>query len=190
MKLNYIQITNDNLMLAVKTQMSIFPEESALEHYKWSINKNVEYEKNYLVYDKEKIIGITGTYSNEKIEKTNSIWLGWFGVLKEYRQRGYATIMLKDTIYMAKELAKKYPIKYFRLYTDKEDNKISLKLYDKVMDIKEYYNNKNDLNYNGNCVIYSKSLTNEKTSYWNNKFLNLREIILSEEVSNKEMEEI
>ncbi len=189
MNLIYKEINNDNLMLAVKTQMKIFPEESALEHYKWGIKTNREYEKNYLVYDSDKIVGVTGIYSNEDLEDSHSIWLGWFDVLEKYRKKGYGTIILNDTINFAKELSKKYPIKYFRLYTDKEENKTSLYLYDKVMDIKEVYNNKDDLNYNGNCVIYSKSLTDEIASYWNNRFLNLKQIILAEEISNSKMKE-
>ena len=39
------------------------------------------------------------------------------------------------------------------------------------------YNNKDDVNYNGNCIIYSKSLTAEPVTKWNDKFLNLRLII-------------
>ena len=39
------------------------------------------------------------------------------------------------------------------------------------------YNNPNDVNYDGNCIIYSKSLTQGKAQKWNNKFLNLKQII-------------
>lgn len=175
--LTYIPITNDNINLATKIQQEIFPGESAYEHYRYTINKNEEYEKYYLVYDKDKIIGITGTYSNEPLEETNSLWLGWYGVRPPERKKGYGTQILKDTIELAKQLSAKYPIKYFRLYTDISENKESLHLYDKYMDIKEMYNNKDDVNYNGNCIIYSKSLTAEPVTKWNDKFLNLRLII-------------
>lgn len=183
--MKYIEITSENILLATKIQMEIFPEESAYEHYNYGIKKNVEYEKYYLVYNENKIIGITGLYSNEDINETNSIWLGWFGVMKEYRSKGYGKRILLDTIEMVKELSNKYPIKYFRLYTSERDDKLAQPLYEKVMDIKEYYNNKNDFNYDDTCLIYTKVLTNDKIKKWNNKFLNLKQIIEAQEISNE-----
>lgn len=70
--------------------------------------------------------------------KINSIWLGWFGVLNEFRRKGYGQQILIDTINMAKDLAKKYPIKYFRLYTSEKDDSIAQPLYYKIMDINGY----------------------------------------------------
>ena len=113
--LKYIEINMDNLDLAVNIQNEIFPKESARNHYLETINKNVDYEKYYLVYNNDKVIGITGLYCKENIYETNSIWLGWFGVLPEYRRRGYGKNILLDTINMAINLSNKYPIKYFRL---------------------------------------------------------------------------
>ena len=63
--LKYIQITNKNLEFATNIQMKIFPNESAYEHYKFAIKNNLDYEKYYLVYDNDDIVGITGLYSNE-----------------------------------------------------------------------------------------------------------------------------
>lgn len=179
--LNYVEITNDNIQYATTIQMKVFPDECAYQHYKDTIKKNVEYQKYYLVYKKDKVVGITGLYSFEDISVTNSIWLGWFGVLEEYRNKGIGKQILLDTIQKAKELSKKYPIKFFRLYTSERDNEIAQILYEKVMDIKEYYNNSNDFNYDNTCVIYSKSLSNDKVKYWNNEFLNLKEIVKNEE---------
>ncbi|MNI89784.1 hypothetical protein D3C73_1472330 [compost metagenome] len=85
---------------------------------------------------------------------------------------------------MAKKLSLKYPIKYFRLYTSERDDKIAIPLYDKVMDIKEYYNNEEDFNYEGTCVIFTKSITNSNPIKWNNKFLNLKEIVEEQEEAN------
>lgn len=179
----YVEITNDNLLEATLIQMKIYPNESAYEHYKYIINKKCDYEKYYLVYNDGDIIGITGLYCNENLEETNSIWLGWFGVLEEYRRKGYGKKILLDTIEMAKKLSDRYPIKYFRLYTSERDDLIAQPLYQKVMDIKEYYNNEDDVNYDGTCVIYSKSLGDYKVIYWDNKFLNLKEIIEDQDKS-------
>ena len=183
--LKYVEIINDNIEFATKVQMRIFPNESAYEHFKFTIERNLEYEKYFLVYDGDIVIGVTGLYSNEDIFETNSLWLGWFGVLEEYRSKGYGKQILIDTIEMAKKLAKKYPIKYFRLYTSERDDKIAQPLYEKVMDIKEYYNNPDDINYDGTCLIYTKSLDDEKPTYWNDKFLNLKTIVEEEEKSNE-----
>lgn len=182
--MKYIEITDKNILLATKIQMEIFPEESAYEHYKYVIKENVEYEKYYLVYDANNIIGITGLYSNEDIYETNSIWLGWFGVLEEYRNKGYGKRILLDTIKMAEKLSIKYPIKYFRLYTSERDDYLAQPLYEKIMDIKEYYKNDTDINYNDTCLIYTKALGNNKIKKWDNKFLNLKEITKEQEIGN------
>lgn len=52
------------------------------------------------------------------------------------------------------------------------------------MDIKEYYNNVNDVNYDNTCVIFSKSLFETPITYWNDRFLNLKEIIAAQELGN------
>lgn len=156
--MKYVEITNNNIELATNVQMSIFPKESAYEHFKNTIENPKDYNKYFLVYDTDQIIGITGHYSNENIYKTNSIWLGWFGVINEFRKKGYGEKILLDTIDMVKNLSEKYPIKYFRLYTSERDDRLAQPLYNKIMDIKEYYMNDNDVNYDGTCVIFSKSL--------------------------------
>ena len=160
--------------------MQIFPDECAYFNYRDIINKNLEYQNYYLVYDKENVIGTTGLYCFEDISITNSIWLGWFGVLEKFRRKGYGKRILLDTINIAKEFSKKYPIKFFRLYTSERDNPIAQILYNEIMDIKEYYNNKEDFNYDNTCIVYSKCLTDEKIKHWNNQFLNLKEIVKKE----------
>lgn len=185
--LKYVLVTNENLQFATNIQSRIFPKESAFLHYKYSIESNLEYIKYYLVYDNDNVVGITGLYSNEEISETNSIWLGWFGVLEDFRSNGYGKQIFLDTIDMANDLKNKYPIKYFRLYTSERDDAIALPLYNKVMDIKEYYNNPDDDNYDGTCLIFSKSLTDQPVPYWNNKFINLKGIISDQEKSMLEI---
>lgn len=183
----YVEITNDNIELASKIQLKIFPGESAYIHYKDAIKSNLEYYKYYLVYENDTIVGITGLYSHENINDTNSIWLGWFGVLKEFRNKGYGRHILLDTINMATILAEKYPIRYFRLYTSEKDNITAVHLYRKIMDIEEKYNNPDDVNYDNNCIIFSKALSENPITYWNNRFMNLKEIIAQQDFSNIEV---
>ena len=96
--LKYVKITKENIVFATNIQMKIFKDECAYQNYLDIINKNLEWQNYYLVYDDDIVIGITGLYCFEDINITNSIWLGWFGVLEEHRLKGYGMKILLDTI--------------------------------------------------------------------------------------------
>ena len=70
--LKYIQITNKNLEFATNIQMKIFPNESAYEHYKFAIKNNLDYEKYYLVYDNDDIVGITCSPIQIEVDEISS----------------------------------------------------------------------------------------------------------------------
>ncbi len=174
MNLRYELIDNKNIILATRVQLKIFPGEIAYPCYKMSIEDHEHY-KYYLVYNNDVIIGVTGLYT-ECDYKDDSIWLGWYGVLKEYRLHGFGKQILLDTIEMAKEEVKNNPrIKYLRLYTSLEENKVAQILYKKYMEISEYYENDDDINYDHTCLIYTKRLNeNVHLELWNSRFINLR----------------
>lgn len=170
--INFKKIDFDNLDLACKIQNDIFPEEDARNNFIEQIN-NDPYRKEmdyYIVYDGNTPIGVTGIYSYH--EYPNSAWLGWFGILKEYRNRGLGGSTLDKTI----ELAKTKGYTEFRLYTD-EFAKDAHKLYESRGLIKELYDNPEDKdNYiDAEIFIYSKSLTDRPIEKWNNKILGLKE---------------
>ena len=104
--MKFIPIDESNIDKALKIQLQIFPKESALEEYVDIINRKQEFQRNYMVYYNDAIIGITGLYSNEPLDETNSIWLCWFGVLKQYRKRGYGKKILEETIEISKKCQK------------------------------------------------------------------------------------
>lgn len=185
--LKFVKITKENIILATKFQMSIFPTECGYEHFLYTINSGKDYLGYYLVYNGETLIGITGIYSFENIEDANSLWLGWFGVAEEYRNKGFGTSILLKTIDMAKSFSLKYPaVKYFRLYTSTRENPLAIKLYRKHMDIEEKYLNEKDFTYDGTCVIFTKVLNSDSPlKKWNNEFLNLTKIIEDEEKGNE-----
>ena len=111
-KINFIKIEQDNLDLACEVQNKIFPEEDAMQNFIEQINKD-PYRKEmdyYIVYIENTPIGVTGIYSYN--EYPENAWLGWFGILKEYRNNGYGGIVLDKTI----ELAKKGIYKIQTLY--------------------------------------------------------------------------
>lgn len=171
-KIKFVEITNENLELACKIQNTIFPEENARANYIDQINKNSGKKElvYYIVFLDSIPIGVTGIYSY--YEYPDDAWLGWFGILEEYRKNGYGGMVLDKTM----ELAKKEGYKFFRLYTD-VDAKSAHKLYESRGMIKEIYDNENDKleDYTNDIYIYSVGLTEEKIDLWNNKMLGLKE---------------
>lgn len=169
MNLRYEEIDSNNLDLAVKIQNAIFPLEDGRQNYLEGIT-NDPYRKemiNYIVYDSEVPIGVVGLYSY--IEYPFDAWLSWFGVLQEYRQNGYGSKIFDFFENLA--LSKGYTS--IRVYADDEFDKAIL-LYEKKMMIRESYNNRLESDeINKGTIIYSKSLTKEKTKKWDNKFLGL-----------------
>lgn len=181
--INFVRITKENLELACKIQNSIFPKENARQNFIEQIN-NDPYRKEldyYIVYLKNQPIGVTGVYSYN--EYPNTAWLGWFGILDEYRNKGYGKITLDKTI----ALAKKKGYTEFRLYTD-EFATSAHKLYESRGLKKELYDNPNDKDeyFIADIYIYSISLNGNPIEDWNNKTLGLKEQGEKENLYNKE----
>lgn len=171
-RIRFIKITNENLELACEIQNSIFPEEDARENFIEQVNKD-PYRKEldyYIVYIDENPIGVTGIYAYH--EYPDDAWLGWFGILKEYRHNGYGGAVLDKTI----ELAREKEYKNFRLYTD-EYAKSAHKLYESRGLVGELYDNKDDQieGFDGELFVYSVSLTDKPVDMWNNRVLGLKE---------------
>lgn len=177
--LKYVEINKSNINLAIKIQNEIFPNENAEYNYYEFINK-IPYRKEliyWIVFDKDKPIGVSGLYSH--LEYPDDAWLGWYGVLKNERNKGYGKKILEDFERSAKE--KGY--KHIRLYTDEEDNKDAIVLYQKMGMVGEKYecdNDKLDEDFISQTLIFSKSLTKDKCVLWNNKYLGITENIKKE----------
>ena len=123
----------------------------------------------FLVYHKDKLIGITGVDVYDKYP--DSIWLDWFTVLSQYRRKGYGKKILLDTINYCNML-KKY--NYFRIDTQYYENRPPLFLYDKVMHFKKKYTAEDTDNFKNNYLIYTYSF-NGNLELWDNKYLGLNE---------------
>ncbi len=178
-----VLVTEKNLIEAYNVQKSIFPEEPDYLFLKNAVDKKDKALKHYLAYDNGKCVGITGVYV-ENCDK-DSIWLSWFGVLKEKRSKGYGRKILEAT----RVICKKLPFKYFRCYTSSKYNASALPLYNSFFDISEKYENSEDETYENTTIIYSSSLTNEKVKPWNNKYIGIKEYdelcVQGEEFLNK-----
>ena len=104
-----------------------------------------------------KFIGMSGIYEEEA--DPESAWLGWLGVLPEYRRERFGTRMLNAFQQEARDAG----YKYARIYTN-EGNKAARALYEfagYTMETLDYKTPDYVLT-DGPVVIYSMSLDKEK----------------------------
>lgn len=104
-----------------------------------------------------KFIGMSGIYEEEA--DPESAWLGWLGVLPEYRRERFGTRMLNAFQQEARDAG----YKYARIYTN-EGNKAARALYEfagYTMETLDYEAPEYVLT-DGPVVIYSMSLDKEK----------------------------
>lgn len=187
MKLTYDLINEENIKLASSIQGIIFPGESAMSHYEYSIATNYKNCAYYIVKWDNIPVGITGIYTmnmyNDNIENDDSVWLGWYGILPEFRSKGIGRQTLLDTM----EKSKNYKRKYFRLYTNDTEDAPARPLYQSIMQKHELYQNEKDYTYDGNCAIYSYNLNGGKPEMWNNRYAYLKQDIEMEEKANQKL---
>ena len=171
MKLRYEKISENNIRLASKIQYEIFPNSSAyLKYLKEMQNKTLDLPVDFLIFENDIPIGVVGLYEISKYKDT--IWLSWFGVVEDYRYKGYGSQIFEDII----NEAKKYNKDFLRLFTYEVWNYEAQDFYKKHMQIEEYYTNKDDDQYDinqGKCKIYGYSLCNKPIDYWNDKFIDI-----------------
>ena len=168
-----VLVDKSNYKEAIKIQNSIFLKENGSLNILASLNRELfikltglnyedDHVKYYLAKKDNDYVGITGIYYYD----LDNAWLGWFGILTQFRNRGLGKELLKKTV----DLASTMNFKYMRLYTDFVDNHNAINLYEQEGFVGEKYTAEK-LSYD--CRIYSKSLENEYVSFWNNKNLNL-----------------
>ena len=128
---------------------------------------------------------ILNLYDENVIDK-DDVWLGWYGILPEFRSRGIGKQSLLDTI----ELAKRFNRKYFRLYTNNDINSTAYPLYEKVMSLREVYQNfEDDKEYVDKYAIYSCSFNDEEVLLWNNRCAYISEDCKMCDVSNEKLKD-
>lgn len=171
MKLRYEKISENNIRVASKIQYEIFPNSSAyLKYLREMQNKTLDLPVDFLIFENDIPIGVVGLYEISKYKDT--IWLSWFGVVEDYRYKGYGSQIFEDII----NEAKKYNKDFLRLFTYEVWNYEAQDFYKKHMQIEEYYTNKDDDQYDinqGKCKIYGYSLCNRPIDYWNDKFIDI-----------------
>ncbi len=171
-KLRFEEINKNNIKVAARLQYEIFPNSSAYSVYKSKITGQIKsLYIGYIAYIRDNPIGVTGIY--EIPEYSDTAWLSWFGIKKEYRKLGYGKQIFDYTIEMAKVNNKKY----LRLYTFEIWNNEAQAFYKRNMDLGEYYYNDKEHKdiFEGKPKIFSISLCDEKVELWNNKFIDISE---------------
>ena len=163
--LKFEKLTNKNYDTLLKIKHQLFPESNSDEDYDKYFSKS-QICDYYLVYYKNTPCSITGIYDfdNNKIDA----FMGWFGVLPEFRQLGIGQKVLEFTTNLAKE----NNYNYFRIYTDKVENKESVELYKKAGFLIEDYTYPDKLGKTGNFVVFTKILKSNGNDLWNNRPLN------------------
>lgn len=159
-----IPLTSDNLDDIIKIQHAIFPSHDASQNYIDAVAGTTDY-KYYLLYVEDVgYVGITGVYSVQA--DSESAWLGWFGILKEYRRNHYGS----EAMRLFEEYSKKLGYKYCRLYTDRDDNKATIKFYEANGYVLEPYENPLDpACFDFPVLIGTKCLLSAPMEKWNNR---------------------
>lgn len=164
-EIKYAEITLENIVHATQTEMRIFPDMCGFLSYYNAFKKGAPY---YLVRYRGQTAGITGLYEDDRLGEKNTVWLGWYGLLPEFRGLGLGRTVLCDTIAEAKRRG----YDTFRLYTSVKRCSAACALYDKVMDAGEDYTLEEPELMRR---VYSKSLTDKKVEPWNDRYLYLTE---------------
>lgn len=163
--LKYIKVNRNNKEIAFDIQKTIWKDNPDYNNFIDKSENSKEDYISFIVYKNNSPIGITGVYV-EDIDKT-TIWLDWYGILPEYRNKGYGRTVLLDTIKYCKNLNK---FEYFRIETNFWEGRPAISLYDDVMHYKENYT----IEGHTNCLIYTYSFNGIK-NLWDNKYLGLNE---------------
>jgi len=175
-KVRLVAIDSKNIKLAAKIQYNIFRDSNSVGYadYLEEVNNNNivgnDWCKDFIIYHKNIPVGVIGLFKYGKYPE--NIWLNWFGVLPEYRVKGYGTAALFKII----KLARMYNANNFRLFTYALWYKDAQNIYRKTMQLEEDYTNENDIEYlkkQGECKIFSISLVDKVAKAWNNKFINV-----------------
>ena len=169
MHIKFVEVTQNNLEIAVSLQNKIFPGEDGRKNYIEGITNN-PYRKemvNYIIYDDIIPVGVVGLYSYNEYPLDS--WLSWFGILIEFRNKGYGSYAFD----FFENISRDKGYENIRVYTDNGFDK-AISLYKSKGMIEERYSNELESDeINNETIIFSKSLIKNKTNLWNNKFLQL-----------------
>ena len=173
-----VNVNNDNVYYAINIQRSLFPDSNGAYNFIESLVKTSEF-KFWLIKKDGQYIGTAGIYYLP--EDKESAWLGWFGVLPEFRRQGIGSIAIKHFEKVARERG----FRYTRLYTNRDDNETAKSFYRSHGYTEEYYECREDP---GTAVeilsIFSKPLhEGDSVPLWGNKNMHIDEQLRKQKIS-------
>jgi len=159
-----IDLNKNNLQTAINIQKTIFPTHDAAQNYIDSVDGTTDYKYSLLYEDGVGYVGISGLYSLKS--DPESAWLGWFGILEEYRRNRYGSEALR----LFEKRAKDSGYKFCRVYTDRDDNEAAIRFYKSNGYTFEEYENPSDPScFDYPVLIGTKSVCGEPAKPWNNR---------------------
>ena len=180
MNLEFVPITHENIILATEIQMQLFPDMCAYLEYEKRIEQK---EPHWLVYHKNDLIGTVGVYGCPWLKEEKTCWLGWFGVLPKYRNKGYGTVILQKLF----EIAKNMGYETLRVYTSYKYCPLAISFYDRLMDFHEIYTYEK---FDYEVRIYTKSLTDKPAKKLGHKNIYIKSEIESEKEGLMQFEKL
>ena len=166
-QLKFVPVTMDNIILATETEMKFWPDQCAFNSYLRAYQNNKPY---WLVYKNNDLVGLSGLYDYPELGEPQTTWLGWFGVLPNYRRGGYGKLILLETIKKAKNMG----YKILRLYSSKREDLCpnAVPFYTKLSKqfngfVEDYTLEQPEMQ----RIVVSFSLDGNQISKWNNRNL-------------------
>lgn len=173
-----IRIDRSNIALARKIQNTLFPDSDAAVNYVEAV-EHVSGFEYWLVAVEGEYVGISGIYSLSV--DPESAWLGWFGILPQFRRMGLGSRVIRAF----EDVARERGFLYVRLYTGRNDNEVAKAFYRANGYREEFYDCPEDP---GRLVeplsVFSKSLYEEQpVPLWGNKSMNIDEQLKKQDAS-------
>lgn len=164
----------------------------------------VDFIEYYVIKIHNEVVGCIGLYVYHQYP--TDAWIGWFGVKEKWRQLRInwqnilqSPLLNKTSKQELVNLSKQYTkskfslaellleyvtmqaknknLTHLRAYTDIVDDKIAIPFYVRNFEVFEQYKPKKDSHFKINTTwTISKSLTNQKPSFWNSKHLYMQEL--------------
>lgn len=167
------EVNEEILDLATKLQAEIFPDEKSPEQIVTGVKTGNP--KNFIAFSNNEPVGIVGYYfSNECPEH---VLINWYGVLKQFRRKGYGAEIINWLI----KTCKKLNYKYLTTYTDLKENKAAILLYKKMgFEVVDYCNAQDlkimkELRIKHKYVLVTKKLKRSKNIDYKTVNLNIAE---------------
>lgn len=170
-----IDLNQNNIQIAIEIQNTIFPTHDASQNYRDAVDGITDYKYCLLYDDENGYVGVSGLYSLEN--DPESAWLGWFGILGQYRRNHYGS----EAMRLFEKRAKDLGYKYCRFYTDRDDNDVAIGFYKANGYVLEEYDNASDPScFDYPILIGTKSIYDEPVKPWGNRDIGLTKQIFKQ----------